>query len=78
MNTIFTFGMILFSILGGVAVLWPDVTVKPLLIVPITVAVLVPPLIHPSAKTLWVGIDLMMNPVEPGEAIGATNHGKAD
>ena len=37
--------------------------------VPLLIAVIVPPLFHPTAKTLWVGIDLMMNPVRPGEAV---------
>jgi len=70
LNTIVTFGSILVSILVGIWVLWPDVDVVRLGISPLVIAVLMPPLIHPSAKTLWVAIDLMMHPLEPGEAVG--------
>ena len=70
MNTIVTFGSILVSILVGIWVLWPDVDVVRLGISPLVIAVLMPPLIPPSAKTLWVAIDLMMHPLEPGEAVG--------
>ncbi|MEM8705337.1 MAG: hypothetical protein AAGE98_02690 [Actinomycetota bacterium] len=69
MSTILTFGLILISILVGLWVLWPDVNFFGLAAVPLLIAVLVPPLFHPTAKTLWAGIDLMMNPVRPGEAV---------
>ncbi|MEM8707200.1 MAG: hypothetical protein AAGE98_12135, partial [Actinomycetota bacterium] len=69
MSTILTFGLILISILVGLWVLWPDVNFFGLAAVPLVIAVLVPPLFHPTAKTLWAGIDLMMNPVRPGEAV---------
>ena len=69
MNTIVTFGLILISILVGLWALWPDMDFVGLASVPLLIAVVVPPLFHPTAKTLWVGIDLMMNPVRPGEAV---------
>ena len=69
MNTIVTFGLILISILVGLWALWPDMDFVGLASVPLLIAVVVPPLFHPAAKTLWVGIDLMMNPVRPGEAV---------
>lgn len=69
MSTIVTFGLLLVALLVGVAVTWPDVTAGPLLLVMLPIAVLVPLFVHPTAKTLWVAIDLMMNPVEPGEAV---------
>ena len=69
MNTIVTFGSILISILLGIWALWPDVDVVPLGLAPLLIAVVMPPLIHPSAKTLWVAIDLMMHPLEPEEAV---------
>ncbi len=71
-NTIITFGLILISILGGLYLAWPDPEFWPLIIAPFAVAAFVPPLLQPTAKTLWVGIDLMMNPLEAGEALGGS------
>ena len=68
MSTILTFGLILISILVGIWVLWPDVDFVRLAVAPLLIAVLLPPLFHPTAKTLWAGIDLMMTPLRPGEA----------
>ena len=68
MNTIATFGLLLIALIVGVAVMWPDPETLPLLLPMLPIAVLFPIVIHPTAKTLWVAIDLMMNPLEPGEA----------
>jgi hypothetical protein len=70
MSTIFTFGLILISLLLGIWVLWPDVQFLSLALAPLAIATFVPLLVHPTAKTLWASIDLMMNPLEPGEALG--------
>ncbi len=69
MSTIVTFGLILISVLVGVWVLWPDVDALRLSIVPLAIAVIVPAALHPTCKTLWVAIDLMMRPLTPGEAV---------
>ncbi len=69
MNTIVTFGLILISILAGLWALWPNINFVGLASVPLLIAMIVPPLFHPTAKTLWAGVDLMMNPVRPGEAV---------
>ncbi|MEM9204208.1 MAG: DUF983 domain-containing protein [Actinomycetota bacterium] len=69
MSTILTFGLILVSILVGIWVLWPDVDFFPLALPPLIIAIAVPLLFHPTAKTLWAGIDLMMTPLRPGEAV---------
>lgn len=70
MSTIATFGLLLIALLVGIAVSWPDVAAGPLLVTMLPIAVLVPVVIHPTAKTLWVAIDLAMKPLEPGEAPG--------
>lgn len=70
MSTIITFGLLLLTLLGGIAFMWPDVEAVPLFVATLLVAVVVPVVIHPTAKTLWVAIDLWMNPLEPGEATG--------
>lgn len=69
MNTIATFAMILVSILVGIWLLWPDVDGVRLGLPPILIAAFMPPIIHPTAKTLWIAIDLMMTPLRPGEAV---------
>lgn len=68
MSTIATFGLLLIALIVGVAVMWPEPETLPLLLPMLPIAVLFPIVIHPTAKTLWVAIDLMMNPLEPGEA----------
>jgi len=69
-STIITFGLLLISLIAGIALTWPDVSALPLLAVMLPIAVLVPIVLHPTAKTLWVAIDLWMKPLEPGEALG--------
>lgn len=69
MSTIATFGSLLIVLVVGIGLTWPDVRPAPLLIPMLPIAVLMPVLVHPTAKTLWVAIDLMMNPVEPGETV---------
>ena len=68
MATIVTFGLILVSFLVSLWVLWPDVNFLGLAAVPLAIAVLIPAVLNPTFKTLWVGIDLMMHPLEAGEA----------
>lgn len=68
MSTIATFGLLLVTLVIGIAVMWPDLETLPLLAPMLPIAVLFPILVHPTAKTLWVAVDLMMNPLQPGEA----------
>lgn len=74
MSTVITFGLLLVTLLGGIAFMWPDVEAVPLFVATLFVAVIVPVVIHPTAKTLWVAIDLCMNPLEPGEARGPSDN----
>ena len=68
MATIVTFGLILISFLVSLWVTWPDVNFLSLAAVPLAIAVTLPVLFNASFRTLWIAIDLMMNPLEPGEA----------
>jgi uncharacterized protein (DUF983 family) len=70
MSTIITFGLLLITLLLGIWLSWPDVEPGPLLLVMIPIAVVVPIVFHPTAKTLWIAIDLAMKPLEVGEAVG--------
>ena len=77
MSTIATFGLLLVTLVIGIAVMWPDLETLPLLVPMLPIAVLFPILVHPTAKTLWVAVDLMMNPLQPGEAEVRTEEGAA-
>jgi hypothetical protein len=66
-NTIVSFGALLVTLLAGFALTYPDVPGVLLFIAAISVAVAVPLLFFPYSKTLWLAIDLMMRPLEPGE-----------
>ena len=72
MSTIVTSGLMLLSLIGAIALTWPDVSIWALLLPMLVIAVFVPLVLHPNAKTLWVAIDLLMNPLEPGEAVGGS------
>ena len=68
MNTIVTFVLMLLTIVAGILLTLPDVKFWPVTLVALAVAIVVPVVFHVSAKTLWVAIDLLMNPLEAGEA----------
>jgi uncharacterized protein (DUF983 family) len=69
MNTIVSFGMLLATLVGGLALMWPEPRAVPLLIACVAVAVFVPVLFFPVSRTLWSAIDLAMRPLEPRDGI---------
>lgn len=68
MNTIITFGVLLITLVIGFIVTADDIAVVPLVLIALAVGVIVPVIIFPFSKTTWTAIDLMMTPLEPGEA----------
>lgn len=66
-NTIVSFGALFLTLVIGFAVTYPDVPGVLLFACAIAVAVVVPLAFFPFSKTLWLAIDLMMRPLEPGE-----------
>lgn len=66
-NTIVSFGALLLTLLVGTLTTYPDVPTRPLLIIALMVATIVPLAFYPFSKTIWLAIDLMMRPLEPGE-----------
>lgn len=68
MATIVTFGLILISFMVSLWVTWPDVNFLSLAAAPLAIAIVVPVLFNATFRTLWAGIDLIMNPLEAGEA----------
>jgi uncharacterized protein (DUF983 family) len=69
MNTIVSFGALFLATVVGVAVTYPDVDVRPLAAITVTVAVVVPLVFFPFSKTLWSAIDLAMRPLEPDDDV---------
>ena len=69
-NTIVTFGLLLVVLAVGFVLTAPDIAEIPLLIAALVVAVGVPVLFQPVSKTLWNAVDLIISPLEVGEAPG--------
>jgi uncharacterized protein (DUF983 family) len=67
-NTILSFGTLLLTLAVGFAVTYPDIPAVPILVVAVLVAAVAPFVYFPYSKTIWLTIDLMMRPLEPGEA----------
>ena len=69
-NTVLTFGALLMTLVIGLILSWPGVAVGPILIVGSAISIGLPLLLHPVCRMLWTAIDLLMQPLEPGEAPG--------
>ena len=69
-NTVVTFAVVMLTLLIVVAIMAPDLRIGPILLVCLPVAVLFPLVFFPVSKTLWGAIDLVIDPLEPGEAPG--------
>ena len=67
-NTILTFGALLITLVVGLVLSAPGVAVGPILAVGGVVAIGLPLFLQPICRMLWTAIDLMMQPLEPGEA----------
>jgi uncharacterized protein (DUF983 family) len=68
-NTIAVFGLLLIALVVGFALTAPRIAVAPLLGVGLTIALAGPIVFYPWSKTLWTAIDLLMSPLEDGEAL---------
>jgi uncharacterized protein (DUF983 family) len=67
-NTILTFGALAVTLVVGIILTAPDLAVVPILVCGGLIAVLLPIVAHPTSRMLWTAIDLLMRPLEPGEA----------
>ena len=70
LNTIVSFSLLFVVLVVGFVLSAPDFAVGPLLVAGVLTAVLFPVLFVPWSRTLWTAIDLLMRPLEPGEAPG--------
>jgi uncharacterized protein (DUF983 family) len=68
LNTVITAVALMASIIVGLVLSSPDLAVVPVLVVALSIAILLPVIIHPLCRMLWTAIHLMMQPLEPGEA----------
>ena len=66
-NTIVSFGALLVVLLVGFLTFWPTPPLTAIIVAAIAVAGLLPLAFYPFSKTIWLAIDLMMRPLEPGE-----------
>ncbi|HEV2766965.1 MAG TPA: DUF983 domain-containing protein [Acidimicrobiales bacterium] len=74
LNTILSFATLFVVVVAGLVLSAPDFGIAPLLGAAVATAVLVPLAFFPSSKTLWTAIDVLMRPLEPGEADPPSNH----
>jgi uncharacterized protein (DUF983 family) len=68
LNTVITAAALIATIIVGLVLSSPDLAVVPILVVALSIAILLPIIIHPLCRMLWTAIHLMMQPLEPGEA----------
>ena len=66
-NTIVSFGALLLVLLIGTFAFWPEPPVIAMIIAAVIAAAIVPLVFFPFSKTIWLALDLMMRPLEPGE-----------
>ena len=71
-NTIVTFGALLFTLVLGFALTWDERRAAPIFISCFLVAGVVPLAFFGSSQTLWSAIDLAMRPLEPRDDVDPT------
>jgi uncharacterized protein (DUF983 family) len=70
LNTIVSFSLLFVVLVVGFVLSAPEFDVVPLLVAGGLTAVVFPVLFLPWSRTLWIAVDLLMRPLEPGEAPG--------
>jgi uncharacterized protein (DUF983 family) len=68
LNVIVSFTALFVAMAVGLVLAWPDPPGWGLAVVVVGVAVVVPVVFAPWSATLWLVIDLVLRPLEPGEA----------
>lgn len=66
-NTIVSFGSLLVVLMVGFLAFWPEPPVTAIVIAAVAVAGVMPFAFFPFSKTIWLAIDLLLRPLEPGE-----------
>ncbi|MDP9019489.1 MAG: DUF983 domain-containing protein, partial [Actinomycetota bacterium] len=68
LNTVVSFATLFAVVVAGLVLSAPHYRMAPLLGAALATAVVVPLLFFPSSRTLWTAVDILMRPLEPGEA----------
>ena len=66
-NTIVSFGTLLIALVIGFLLSWPEAPGVALFVIAVAIAGFVPLVFFPFSKTIWLAIDLILRPLEPGE-----------
>ena len=66
-NTIVSFGALLIVLMVGFLAFWPTAPIVVIIIAAVVAAGLLPLAFFPFSKTIWLALDLMMRPLDPGE-----------
>lgn len=66
-NTIVSFGALLITIVALLVATYPEMPAAPIMGASVAVAVIVPLFFYPFSRTIWLAIDLGMNPLRSGE-----------
>ena len=74
MNIILTGGSLLSVMSAGVVLTYPDIPIWPMLIATVGVALLVGIGGYPTSYTVWLAVDLTMNPPDETELAEAAAH----
>jgi uncharacterized protein (DUF983 family) len=67
-NSVVTVALLFVVLLGGTLLMWNDLNVALLAVLATFAALVFPLLFFPFSKTIWLTIDLLSRPLEPGEA----------
>ena len=78
MNMTFTFLLFLVVFFGGLALTWGDTPWLGLLLGTMALNLLFPILFHPVSRTLWVGMEMAVRPLEPQEIVDAAAFGTGE
>ena len=68
LNTIVSFTGLFVVVVAGLLLSHPEFAMVPLVVAAAATAVVLPLAFFPSSKTMWTAIDILMRPLEPGEA----------
>lgn len=74
MNAMFTLGSLIFVMIVGVVMTYPEIAVWPIIGVTGVVALVVGIGGYPISYTTWLAVDLAMHPLEPDEITDALRH----
>jgi NhaP-type Na+/H+ or K+/H+ antiporter len=70
-NAILTFGLLVLTAVISIIVTYPEVSVRPLLIILGSGAIVLPVVFYPFTYTIWFAVELMMEPPSDSDLVTA-------